>query len=81
MGDNYGITFVDDDALPEGHDFMFVALAGGGCHIFYRESRLSPQSLEDSWAAYRALLASGVPGPGEAAMPEQRAPRLLQAVI
>lgn len=50
----YGIRFVDDDALPAGHDFLFVEMPGGAM-IFYRESALSPQSLEDSWAAYRAL--------------------------
>jgi hypothetical protein len=54
----YGITFVDDGAMMDGHDFAFVAIPDGGW-IFYRESTLSPESLEDSWAAYRALLASG----------------------
>lgn len=54
----YGITFVDDDALMDGHDFAFVAMPDGGW-IFYRESTLSPGSLEDSWAAYRALLGEG----------------------
>jgi len=48
------ITFVDDDALPAGHDFVFVELPAGA-HIFYRESALTEQTLEDSWAAYRAL--------------------------
>ena len=51
----YAIRFVDDDALPDGHDFVFVVLADGGGLILYRRSALSPQSLEDSWTAYRAL--------------------------
>lgn len=48
------ITFVDDEALPDGHDFVFVKLPTGA-HIFYRRSALTEQTLEDSWAAYRAL--------------------------
>jgi hypothetical protein len=62
----YGITFVDDDALMAGHEFAFVVMPEGSW-IFYRESDLSPSSLEDSWAAYRALLADE-PGPGGGAV-------------
>lgn len=51
----HAIHFVDDDELPEGQDFLFVAIPEGGL-IFYRESALSPSMLEDSWAAYRAIL-------------------------
>lgn len=50
----HAIHFVDDGELPTGHDFMLVDLPEGAL-IFYRESALSPQPLEDSWAAYRAL--------------------------
>jgi hypothetical protein len=50
------IQFVSDEVLPEGHDFVFVELPAGAA-IFYRESALSPQSLEDSWTAYRSLSA------------------------
>lgn len=50
----HAINFIDDDELPAGHDFMFIDIPEGGL-IFYRESAISPQSLEDSWAAYRAL--------------------------
>lgn len=52
------ITIVDDDALPEGHDFVYVNLPTGA-HIFYRRSTLDVGPLEDSWAAYRALLRRG----------------------
>lgn len=48
------IHFVNDEAMPEGHDFIFIQTALGAL-IFYRESALSPEVLEDSWAAYRAL--------------------------
>lgn len=50
----HAIQFVDDDTLPEGHDFAFVEVPDGAL-IFYRESALTEQTLMDSWAAYRAL--------------------------
>lgn len=55
-GMEHAIKFIDDGALPEGYDFVFVALPDGGGWIFYRESAISPDSLEGSWAAYRALV-------------------------
>lgn len=60
----YGIRFVGDDELPEGHDFVF-AHAGESAMIFYRESAVSPESLEDSWAAYRATLGRQPRDPSE----------------
>lgn len=60
MSNAYGITFVGDDVLPPGHDFAFV-VTPEGAWIFYRESALSPKSLEDSWSAYRALLSVDEP--------------------
>lgn len=51
----HAIRFVDDDALPDGYDFVFIGHEDGGGWIFYRRSALSPRSLEDSWTAYRAL--------------------------
>ena len=54
MGDNYGITFAEDNAMPEGFDFALVLMADG-VRAFYRESALSPDLLEDSWSAVRAL--------------------------
>lgn len=64
MQDKHSITFVADDALAEGHDFMFVAQPEGG-HIFYRESAISPGVLEDSWAAYRRMIDEEDSGPGD----------------
>ena len=51
---DYAISFVDD--LPEGHDFMLIRRPDTVL-IFYRECALTPEVLEDSWAAYRALIA------------------------
>lgn len=56
----YSIRFVDDSALPNGHDFVFVQ-ADEDYAIFFRESAISPQMLEDAWAAYRALDAAPPP--------------------
>jgi len=50
----YAIKFVSDDALPDDHDFALVQTSQDVV-VFFRESRLSPQVLEDSWAAYRSL--------------------------
>lgn len=49
------ITIVDDDVMPDGHDFVFIRHSAGA-HIFYRRSTLDEGPLEDSWAAYRALM-------------------------
>lgn len=59
---NYGITFLDDDDLAEGHSFVLVDLPGGAW-VFYRESDLSPTALEDSWSAYRELRSAAAPDP------------------
>jgi hypothetical protein len=52
----YEVQFIGDDALPEGHDFMYVDLPDGGV-AFLRESAVNPRTLEDAWAAYRAAQA------------------------
>lgn len=54
MGYGYGIEFVSDAEMPEGHDFALIA-TGDGALILYRESAVCPAVLEESWAAYRAL--------------------------
>ena len=51
------ISFVPDDALPEGHDFVFVDLPAGA-HIFYRESKVTtenPRATSGSTNAMRAV--------------------------
>jgi len=49
-----GIKFVDDDELPEGHDFVFVQ-AREDWMVFLRESAITAPMLEDTWAALLAL--------------------------
>jgi hypothetical protein len=48
------ITFVDDDVLPEGHDFVFVQVEADYM-VFLKTSAVCPHTLEVAWAAYRAL--------------------------
>lgn len=52
---SHRIFFVDDDALPEGHDFLLLSCPSGNVRLFYRRSAVTPETLEDSWAAYRAV--------------------------
>jgi hypothetical protein len=52
----HGITFVDDTELADGHDFALIALPDGGVWIFFGESAVTPETLEDSWTAYRAVV-------------------------
>lgn len=47
------VRFVDDDALPEGHDFVFVTI-GEQQVGFLRRSAVSEQLITDAWAALRA---------------------------
>lgn len=59
----HAIEIVDDEHMPDGHDFVFVDLADGAV-ILYRRSALTRTTLEDSWAAYRALLGEQPTPPG-----------------
>ncbi len=50
----YSIRFVNDDDLPAGHDFVLVAI-GEDVVFFFRSSAVTPQTLEEAWAAFRAF--------------------------
>lgn len=52
----YGINYVD--ALPGWRGFMFIDLGDDGALIYYRRNALTPNNLEDSWAAFRACQSS-----------------------
>lgn len=58
----YSIKFVSDEAMPEGHDFIFIETPCGAV-IVYRETAVTPDTLEASWAAYRALGGRSRPRP------------------
>lgn len=62
----HAINFVDDCELPEGQDFIYLAIPDGAL-IFYRESAVNPATLEDSWAAHRASTENGDRGTPTAA--------------
>lgn len=51
---SHSIRFVSDEVMPEGHDFVFLQTLDWAV-ILYRQSAITPETLEDSWAAYRAL--------------------------
>lgn len=72
----HAINFVDDCELPEGQDFIFVAVPAGGGLIFYRESAINPTTLEDSWAAYRAVCCDNGWGTPSTAVPRGSRPVL-----
>lgn len=56
MHEQRAVRLVDDDALPDGHDFVFVSLDNGGVGwIFYRQGALGAELIEESWRAGSAL--------------------------
>lgn len=54
----YGVRFIDDDALPAGHDFVMVR-TDEDTMFFVKRTKVTPRVLEQAWAAFRAL--PGVP--------------------
>jgi len=57
---DYEVAFVDDDALPDGNDWVLVKMPD--CWVFaVKRSRVSPQTMQEGWAAYRHRLS--VPSP------------------
>lgn len=50
----YGVRFIDDHELPEGHDFAMIRTPED-CVFFFKRSKVTPKVLEQAWAAYRAL--------------------------
>jgi hypothetical protein len=61
MHEQHAVRLVDDDALPGGHDFVFVSSDGGKVGwIFCRRSAFSAATVEESWGAGSAL---GRPSP------------------
>jgi hypothetical protein len=56
-GMTYAVRFVDDQAMPEGRDFVLVQLADDEMVVFYRASAVTARTIEVSWAAYRKLVA------------------------
>lgn len=55
------VRFVDDDALPEGHDFVFVTV-GERQVGFLRRSAVTEELITEAWAALRACY-EPVPAP------------------
>ena len=55
MQDGYGVSYVDDDELPAETDWLFVKTGEGGLLLCIKEHAVSPEVLEEAWAAYRQL--------------------------
>lgn len=69
MSDTFGVKFVDDHALPIGQDWIFVVV-DGGLYFVVKESRVTPEVLNDAWAAYRRMIFG----------PKIPRPRLLESI-
>lgn len=54
----YAVEFVGDDALPAGHDFMLVQTPEGAI-VYMKQSAITQETIESSWAAYRAVIGLG----------------------
>ena len=54
MSDEYGVKFVEDHELPPGQDWIFVEV-DGGLYFVVKESRITPEVLNQAWAAYRQM--------------------------
>lgn len=50
----YGIEFVDDEAMPDGCDFVLVQ-GDDWTRVMYRESSVCPGLIRDGWAALHAV--------------------------
>lgn len=61
---HHTVTFVDDEALS-GHDWALLEIEGD-VYFVVKRSAVTPDVLEEGWAAYRLLTA-------KAAVPKQRA--------
>lgn len=53
----YSVKFVDDGALPAGHNWAIARDGDGNFYAFIKQSKVSPCVLEQAWAGYRELAA------------------------
>ena len=51
------VTFVADDELPPGQDWMMIQV-DGDVYCVIRRTRVCPEVLEEAWAGYRKLAAT-----------------------
>jgi hypothetical protein len=49
MGDDQRVVFVADDELPEGNDWVYVALDGGRDCFFIKRSCVCEETLSEAW--------------------------------
>jgi len=68
----YAVRFVEDDRLPLEQDWVFVEV-DGVLYFVVKKSQVTPDVLEDAWAAFRQIFRGGPP------MPKPRHPIMLSA--
>lgn len=54
---HHEVAFIDDDELPEGQDWALLQV-GEDVYFVVKRSRVSPEVLEEGWAAFFLLLQS-----------------------
>jgi hypothetical protein len=52
---NYGVKIVEDDALPEEHEWAFVKTDDGLLLVMTRTAVNDERTLEECWSAYRSI--------------------------
>lgn len=57
---NYRVVFVSDHALPEGQAWAMVDHEGTTYCVF-KQAHLTPNVVEEAWAAYRILTSLPTP--------------------
>lgn len=58
----YVVMEIDEDALPEGHDWILID-EPGRVTFAYARGRLTPQAIAEGWAAYRRVMQRASPAP------------------
>jgi hypothetical protein len=54
MLSGHEVHFINDDEMPDGHDWMLLKV-GDEVHCLVRRSRVRECVLEDAWSGYRYL--------------------------
>lgn len=52
--EEYGVSFVQEDALPDGVDWVFIEV-DDTLYFAIKKDRVTAETLADAWAAFRLL--------------------------
>lgn len=56
----YGVSFVQEDALPEGVDWVFIEV-DGTLYFAIKREHVTAEAIAEAWGAFRALEAPASP--------------------